>query len=94
MPQKSNATSLAALVEDIGGGDLTALLTSGNSSGARMAPSSAGRTPCSAGTDWFNACFRQLDPPGREIRWHAADGARIHAGQTLCEIEAEDACAA
>ena len=76
---------LAALVEDIGGGDLTALLSSATrrSLGTVISREDA----VLAGSAWFDACFRQLDPL-TAIRWHAADGEVIAAGQTLCEIEA------
>ena len=76
---------LAALVEDIGGGDLTALLSSATrrSLGTVISREDA----VLAGSAWFAACFRQLDPLAA-IRWHAADGELIAAGQTLCEIEA------
>ena len=76
---------LAALVEDIGGGDLTALLSSATrrSLGTVISREDA----VLAGSAWFDACFRQLDPLAA-IRWHAADGEAIAAGQTLCEIEA------
>jgi nicotinate-nucleotide pyrophosphorylase (carboxylating) len=77
---------LAALVEDIGGGDLTALLTSATrrSHGTVISREDA----VLAGTDWFNACFRRLDPLA-EIRWNARDGDLVAAGQTLCEIDAK-----
>ena len=76
---------LAALVEDIGGGDLTALLTPATrrSQGTVLSRDDA----VLAGTAWFDACFRRLDPLA-VIRWHARDGEQIAAGQTLCEIEA------
>jgi nicotinate-nucleotide pyrophosphorylase (carboxylating) len=76
---------LAALVEDIGGGDLTALLTSATrrSQGTVISREDA----VLAGSAWFEACFRRLDPL-TVIRWRARDGDRITAGQTLCEIEA------
>ena len=76
---------LAALVEDIGGGDLTALLTSAarRSQGTVISREDA----VLAGTAWFDACFRRLDPLA-VIRWHARYGEQIAAGQTLCEIEA------
>lgn len=76
---------LAALVEDIGGGDLTALLTSATrrSRGTVVSREDA----VLAGTAWFDACFHRLDPLAA-IRWRARDGERIAAGQTLCEIEA------
>jgi nicotinate-nucleotide pyrophosphorylase (carboxylating) len=76
---------LAALVEDIGGGDLTALLTSATrrSQGTVLSREDA----VLAGIAWFDSCFRRLDPL-TVIRWHARDGELIAAGQTLCEIEA------
>ncbi|MCX7147521.1 MAG: nicotinate-nucleotide diphosphorylase, partial [Sulfuritalea sp.] len=76
---------LAALVEDIGGGDLTALLTSATrrSQGTVVSREDA----VLAGIAWFDSCFRRLDPL-TVIRWHARDGELIAAGQTLCEIEA------
>jgi nicotinate-nucleotide pyrophosphorylase (carboxylating) len=75
---------LAALAEDIGGGDLTALLTPPQAlTGHRDQPRSA----VLAGTAWFDACFRQLDPKDRDSLEPARR--RHHsAGQTLCEIEA------
>lgn len=76
----------AALVEDIGGGDLTAMLIPGGrqSSGAVISRQDA----ILAGQSWFDACFAQLDPEA-EIVWTANDGDRIVAGQTLCEIQAD-----
>ena len=76
---------LAALVEDIGGGDLTALLTAATrrSQGTVVSREDA----VLAGTAWFDACFRRLDPLAT-IRWRAHDGGQVAAGQTLCEIEA------
>ena len=77
---------LAALQEDIGGGDLTALLTS---AGKRSRGTVISREEAViAGVAWFNACFARLDPSAT-IRWTAKDGDRVSAGQTLCEIEAD-----
>jgi nicotinate-nucleotide pyrophosphorylase (carboxylating) len=75
----------AALIEDIGSGDLTAMLTPGGrqSSGTVVSRQDA----VLAGQAWFDACFQQLDPDA-DIHWHANDGQRISAGQTLCEIQA------
>ena len=77
---------LAALVEDIGGGDLTALLTSATrrSHGSVISREDA----VLAGTAWFSACFRALDPLA-VITWNAGDGDLVAAGQTLCEIDAK-----
>lgn len=76
----------AALVEDIGGGDLTAMLTPAGhtSTGTVISREEA----VLAGQAWFDACFQQLDPAA-EIEWTAADGDRIVPGQTLCEIRAD-----
>jgi len=37
------------------------------------------------GTQWFDACFKTLDPDCK-IDWLAADGDRLTANQVLCEI--------
>jgi len=76
---------LAALLEDIGGGDLTALLTSATrrSQGTVISREDA----VLAGSAWFDACFRRLDPLAA-IRWRAHDGEQVAPGQTLCQIEA------
>ena len=77
---------LAALQEDIGGGDLTALLTP---AGKRSRGTVISREEAViAGVAWFNTCFARLDPSAT-IRWTAKDGDRVSAGQTLCEIEAD-----
>lgn len=76
----------AALVEDIGGGDLTAMLTPAGrpSTGTVISREEA----VLAGQAWFDACFQQLDPSA-VIEWTAADGESITPGQTLCEIRAD-----
>lgn len=76
---------LAALAEDIGGGDLTALLmpASRRSQGTVITREDA----VLAGREWFDACFRHLDPAAK-IRWAVNDGQHIAAGQTLCQIDA------
>ncbi|MCK9989412.1 MAG: nicotinate-nucleotide pyrophosphorylase (carboxylating) [Rugosibacter sp.] len=76
---------LVALAEDIGSGDVTALLTPADrrSQGAVICREEA----VLAGRAWFDACFSRLDPTS-VMRWTAQDGDLITAGQTLCEIEA------
>ena len=73
----------AALEEDVGGGDLTAQLIPEDAAGHARVLTREDAVLC--GTAWFEACFRALDP-AVQIAWHAADGDRIHAGQTVCEI--------
>jgi nicotinate-nucleotide pyrophosphorylase (carboxylating) len=77
---------LAALVEDIGGGDLTALLTPSGSSSRGAIISREQAILC--GSPWFDACFLCLDAAAR-IEWQVRDGDTIAAGQTLCEIQAD-----
>jgi len=76
----------AALAEDIGSGDLTALLAPAGRGAAGMVVTREDAVLC--GTAWFDACLRRLDPHAR-IDWLAQDGARIAAGQTVCAIAAE-----
>ena len=75
----------AALEEDLGDrGDLTAgLIPAETMARARVITREDGVL---CGTAWFQACFARVDATAR-IRWQAADGDRIRAGQTLCEIE-------
>ena len=77
---------LAALAEDIGGGDLTALLTPAGHVSRGLVVSREDAILC--GSAWFDACFRRLDAAAR-ITWQARDGERISAGQTLCEVHAD-----
>ncbi|MBK7013996.1 MAG: carboxylating nicotinate-nucleotide diphosphorylase [Sulfuritalea sp.] len=76
---------LAALAEDIGGGDLTALLSPADkrSLGTVVSREDA----VLAGTAWFDSSFRRLDPL-TEIRWNLRDGDTVRAGEVVCEIEA------
>ena len=73
----------AALEEDVGTGDLTAQLIPENAPGHARVVTREDAVLC--GTAWFEACFHALEPAVK-IAWHAADGDRIHAGQTVCEI--------
>jgi nicotinate-nucleotide pyrophosphorylase (carboxylating) len=77
---------LTALAEDIGGGDLTALLTPAGRRALGIVTSRENAVLC--GTDWFDACFHNLDP-NAEIQWQANDGDIIEPGQVLCEIAAD-----
>jgi nicotinate-nucleotide pyrophosphorylase (carboxylating) len=77
---------LAALAEDIGGGDLTALLTPANRPAAGVVTCRENAVLC--GSAWFEACMRRLDPAAR-IDWLARDGDAVQAGQIVCEISAD-----
>ena len=73
----------AALEEDVGSGDLTARLVSGNTrAGARIVTRNDAVV---CGSAWVDACFHRLDA-GAEIRWEYSDGSKAQAGQTLCTL--------
>ena len=75
----------AALEEDIGSGDLTALLTP---AGMRSIGSVITREDAVlAGSAWFESCFYQLDN-NAIIRWAWQDGESIKAGEVVCVVEA------
>lgn len=73
-----------ALSEDLGSGDLTALLVPADLiAEARILV----REDCVlCGTAWFDAVYRAVDP-GVELHWTADDGAHLTAGQIICRIE-------
>ncbi len=72
-----------ALAEDIGSGDLTAQLVHADAIGEACVISREDAVLC--GTEWFESCFRTLDP-AIVIDWKALDGEPIVPGQRLCEI--------
>ncbi|MFN3398315.1 MAG: carboxylating nicotinate-nucleotide diphosphorylase [Sulfurimicrobium sp.] len=77
------ANVTAALAEDLGSGDLTALLLPADS---RAQATVICREPAIlCGSAWFEACFRRLDAQV-EIAWLAHEGDALTAGQTLCKI--------
>ncbi len=78
-----NSNVSRALAEDVGTGDLTALLLPAGQSASAGIISRESATLC--GVRWFEACFRQLAPQ-TQISWFAQDGDVIAAGQSLCEV--------
>lgn len=73
-----------ALEEDLGGGDATAALIADNArSTARLL---CRERAVLAGRDWFETCFRALDPEAR-ITWHAVDGDWLQPDAEVCVIE-------
>lgn len=74
-----------ALAEDIGSGDVSALLIAS----ARASAALLAREPgVLAGRAWFERCFTRLDPDAR-FAWTLTDGERFAREQTLCTIEAD-----
>ncbi len=73
----------AALGEDIGSGDWTALLIpAGSRAAARVV---CRDTAVICGGAWFDGCFRRLDP-SVEIAWQVIDGALAQPGVQLCTV--------
>ncbi len=83
LPDHIQANICTALEEDIGSGDLTAQLIPPQQAGHATIVTRQDAVLC--GTQWFDGCFRMLDP-GCAIHWFAQDGAAIIAGQTICEV--------
>ena len=73
-----------SLSEDIGTGDLTALLIKSEVSAVATVVCREKSILC--GTKWFDTCFKQLSPQ-TEIHWFAEEGDKIFAGQELCKIK-------
>jgi nicotinate-nucleotide pyrophosphorylase (carboxylating) len=82
------ATQIAADVErvfaeDLGPGDATAeLLPAEAHADAQLTCREAAVI---AGTAWFDACFRRLDPAVR-IDWQVSDGQRAATGAVICNL--------
>ena len=72
-----------ALAEDLGSGDLTAGLVPQPSEAHAEVIVREDAVLC--GVDWFDEVFRQLDGDIR-VSWSADDGARLTAGQRVCEL--------
>lgn len=84
LPGDIEAQVAAALREDVGGGDVTAVLVP---EGERVTAEVIAREDAVlCGTAWFDAVFRALDP-GLRVSWTAEDGERVARDQVLCRIE-------
>jgi nicotinate-nucleotide pyrophosphorylase (carboxylating) len=82
--QMVNKQVQAALDEDIGTGDLTALLIPATQLVSATIIVRESAIIC--GIDWVNACFKQIDA-NVEIDWCVIEGEHVHANQVLCEIK-------
>ncbi len=73
----------AAIAEDVGTGDWTAMLTpQGRTAHAAVVCRSAAVL---CGQAWFEICFRKLDPDSR-ITWRAHEGDALAPGAAVCDI--------
>jgi len=73
----------AALAEDIGSGDLTALLTPGNQDAVAHVITRRDIVLC--GCAWFEACYRRLDARV-SVQWDLAEGSKAGRGTQLCIV--------
>lgn len=83
LPADLNAVVDYALAEDIGDGDRNAALVDDNR--PARAKVVCRERAILAGSAWFDRVFAVLDPE-ISVRWHLADGQRMTAEQTICEI--------
>lgn len=73
----------AALAEDVGQGDLTALLVSPAAQGQAGVIARESAVVC--GTAWFERCFAALDAD-IAVEWKVRDGDRVAADTLLCSL--------
>ena len=72
-----------ALREDVGDGDITAVLIPADAVSLANVISREACVFCVM--DWFEEVFRQIDD-AVFIDWHVQDGDRIEAGETICSL--------
>ncbi len=75
-----------AFAEDLGSGDATAALLPRDSKA--RAQLTCRTSAVIAGTAWFDACFRRLDPTIR-IDWLTQDGDRVSPGAVICHLSGD-----
>ena len=76
----------AALAEDMGSGDLTALLIPADAIARATIVCRTDAVLC--GQAWLEACFRRLDARAT-VSWLVAEGTRIAPGTRICEIRGQ-----
>ena len=76
----------AALTEDVGAGDWTAMLTPAGGRARANVISRGAAVLC--GQRWFEAAFRTLDPNVR-IEWARSDGDALARGDAVCTLEGD-----
>ena len=78
-----NQTVFTAMLEDIGSGDLTALLIPEENIAEATIISRQDAIIC--GIDWVEACFRYVDKDIK-IKWLVNEGEKVAGNQLLCKI--------
>ncbi len=78
-----NQSVFTAMLEDIGSGDLTALLIPENNIAEASIVSREDAVIC--GIDWVEACFHHVNKDIK-IKWLVNEGEKVAANQLLCKI--------
>ena len=78
-----NQTVFTAMLEDIGSGDLTALLIPEDNTAQATIISREDAVIC--GIDWVEACFHHVNK-NIKIKWLVNEGEKVAANQLLCKI--------
>src|SRR5689334_1237026 len=73
----------AALAEDVGPGDWTAMLTPENQTSRATVICRQSAVLC--GHAWFELCFRKLDP-NVTVTWKCKEGEKLEGGALVCEL--------
>jgi nicotinate-nucleotide pyrophosphorylase (carboxylating) len=73
----------AALAEDVGPGDWTAMLTPENQTSRATVICRQSAVLC--GHAWFELCFRKLDPDVT-VTWKCKEGEKLEGGARVCEL--------
>jgi len=73
----------AALAEDVGGGDVSALLIPERATARAVVVCRQEAVLC--GQAWFEAVFRRLDARAA-VTWLAAEGGPVISGARICEV--------
>lgn len=74
---------VAALAEDVGRADWTAMLTPETQTSRASVVCRQSAVLC--GQPWFELCFRKLDAAAT-VTWHCKEGETLAAGATVCEL--------
>jgi nicotinate-nucleotide pyrophosphorylase (carboxylating) len=84
IPPGINICVERALEEDIGTGDLTAMLIPENKIATAKVVCRENTVIC--GIPWFEEVYRQLDS-SIKITWHVADGDFVQTGTSICSLQ-------
>jgi len=73
----------AALAEDVGPADWTAMLTPENQTSRATVMCRQSAVLC--GNEWFELCLRKLDP-AIKVSWKCTEGEKLQRGARVCEL--------